>query len=52
MQNWGYSGLTLELWILVSTEGPGINLLRILRADCGAEADSACTKDSEQNIHI
>ena len=31
MQNWGYSGLTLELWILVSTEGHGISPLWVSR---------------------
>lgn len=44
IRDWSTSGFAVA-------EGPGINL-RILRADCGVEADSACTKDSEQNIHI
>lgn len=45
IRDWSTSGFAVA-------EGPGINLLRILRADCGVEADSACTKDSEQNSHI
>lgn len=46
-RDWSTSGSAVP-------EGLGINLLRILRADCAVEAESASTKDAEQeqNIHI
>ena len=41
IRDWSKNGFAVP-------EGPGINPLRILRADCGVEAESTCTKDSER----